>query len=99
MINSKTESANVVSWFSSSQLTPGTADTVVRYNVPMFNQGAHNLCAIYCQVGSKTITVYNALWCKLETTPKFIFHIAVPSMIGCAINPSEQIYYSLPWER
>ena len=32
-------------------------------------------------------------------TPKFIFHIAVPSMIGCAINPSDQIYFSLPWER
>ena len=32
-------------------------------------------------------------------TPNFIFRIAVPSMIGCAINPPEQTYYSLPWER
>ena len=36
---------------------------------------------------------------SLIDTPKYIARIAAPSVIGCIINPSDKIYYSLPWER
>lgn len=36
---------------------------------------------------------------SLIGTPKYITRIAVPSVVGCIINPSSRTYYSLTWER
>ena len=36
---------------------------------------------------------------SLIGTPKYLTKIAIPSAIGCIINPSLKVYYSLPWER
>lgn len=36
---------------------------------------------------------------SLMGTPRCLTRIAIPSMIGCVVNPPTDVYYSLPWER